>query len=245
MKWYRADLHIHSVLSPCSGLEMSPRNIMKRAKDKGLSLISITDHNSMANCAVYEKAAHEQELVFFWGMEIQTIEEIHLIVLFYDSEAAKVFDVQLYESLLPLKNNPDYFGDQVVIDEDENIIRFEEKALINSSRWTLEEVVKRLEILDAFFFPAHIDSDSYSIIGQLGFIPPELKFPALGITAKCDLDRFLRNHRELSTYSFIRNSDAHYLEDIGSGYTDFYLQTPTIQEMRLACQKTRGRKNVI
>ena len=244
MNWYRADLHIHSVLSPCSGLEMSARNVMKTAKEKGISLVAITDHNSMANCAVYEKVATHYGLKFFWGVEIQTMEEIHVITLFEDQLTALKFDGELYESLLPIDNNPEFFGDQVVIDEEENIVRFEKRALINSSQWSLDELVRRLEVLNCFYYPAHIDAESYSIIGQLGFIPPEYHFPALGITSVCDLDRFIKTHPELASYSFIRSSDAHYLDDIGKGFTEYYLEEPSLKEVRLACQKKELRKYV-
>ena len=42
----RADLHIHTVLSPCGDLEMSPENILHFAQIQGLNMIGITDHNS-------------------------------------------------------------------------------------------------------------------------------------------------------------------------------------------------------
>ncbi len=224
---------------------MSAHNVARQAVENGLSIIAITDHNSMANCPVYQKIAESHGLNFFWGVEVQTIEEIHVIVIFDNTKLAREFDSELYESLLPLKNNPDFFGDQVVIDEDENIIRFEEKALINSSRWSLQNLVERLKSLDCFFFPAHIDAETYSIIGQLGFIPGDIEFPALGITAGCNLPGFLENHPDLKNSIFIRNSDAHYLKDIGSGYTDFYIEKATLKEIRFACQKIGLRKYVV
>jgi len=244
LNWYRADLHIHSVLSPCGSLEMSAKDVVKTAKNMGLSIIAITDHNSMANCSVYQKVAQMYGLTFFWGVEIQTIEEIHIIALFENEIVATEFDKELYESLLPVDNNPDFFGDQVIIDENENILRFEKRALINSSQWTLDALINKLNKIDCFYFPAHIDSDAYSIIGQLGFIPKDYNFLALGITATCDIDKFLERHPELAGYYLIRSSDAHYLEDIGKGYSEFYLENPTLRDIRLACQKKGYIKNV-
>jgi len=223
---------------------MSARNVMKTAKEKGITIVAITDHNSMANCAVYQKVATQYGLNFFWGVEIQTMEEIHVIALFENIPTALKFDAELYESLLPIENNPEFFGDQVVIDEEENIIRFEKRALINSSQWSLDELIKRLDTLNCFYYPAHIDAESYSIIGQLGFIPSEYHFPALGITSTCDLDKYLKTHPELASYSFIRSSDAHYLEDIGKGFTEYYLEEPSLKEVRLAYQKKGLRKYV-
>jgi len=216
---------------------MSPKNLIKRAKEVGLEIIAITDHNSMANCEVYQNEAEKHGITCFWGVEIQTSEEIHIIAIFDSKLKAKEFDVELYESLLPIKNNPDFFGDQVVIDNEENIIRFEPKALINSSVWTLDEVVAKLEEYDCLFYPAHIDAETYSIIGQLGFIPSNLKFPTLGITAQCDCDKFLSKYPYLKGFSFNRSSDAHYLEELGTGFTDYFLEAPTLKDIRLACQK--------
>jgi len=224
---------------------MSAHNVANRAVEKGLSIIAVTDHNSMANCPVYQKIAESLGLIFFWGVEIQTIEEIHIIALFDNNDLAREFDSELYESLLPVTNNPDFFGDQVVIDENEDIIRFEDKALINSSTWSLQDLIEKLTLLDCFYFPAHIDAETYSIIGQLGFIPSDIEFPALGITAGCDLPEFLKIRPELTNYPFIRNSDAHYLKEIGSGYTDFFLEEATLKEIRFACQKIGSRKYVV
>ena len=245
MKWYKADLHIHSVLSPCGGLEMSPKNIMEAAVKADISIIAVTDHNSMANCSVYHKTAQRYNIKYLYGIEIQTAEEIHLVALFNHPKEALKFDEELYHSLLPLDNKPDYFGDQVVIDEDENITRFEKKALINSSRWTLEETVSKLRSYDTFIFPAHIDAPTFSIIGQLGFIDNNLDFDALGITADCNLKEFLEQHSYLKNKAFIRNSDAHYLNQIGKGFTSFYIQSPDIKEIGFACQKKGDRKYVV
>ncbi|MDD2331428.1 MAG: PHP domain-containing protein, partial [Candidatus Cloacimonetes bacterium] len=92
MRWYRADLHIHSVLSPCGGLEMAPQALMKRAKDMKLDWIAITDHNSLANCPAYEIVAHKWGIAFTWGVEIQTSEEINILAYFDDSSSAQQFD---------------------------------------------------------------------------------------------------------------------------------------------------------
>ena len=43
---FKADLHIHTVLSPCGDLEMSPTAIVDRALSRGLDMIAISDHNT-------------------------------------------------------------------------------------------------------------------------------------------------------------------------------------------------------
>lgn len=242
MRWYKADLHIHSVLSPCGGLEMSPLSLVRKAKELGLDIIAITDHNTMANCSAYQRVAESDEINFLKGVEIQTSEEIHLIVLFDETDDALAFDRELYESLLDIPNDPEFFGDQVVIDSDENIIRCEDRALLNSSIWSLEEVLEKVNQYHGFCFPAHVDAKTFSIIGQLGFIPNDLEIVAVGITAKGKRDEILKEFPYLQKYALIRSSDAHYLADIGSGYALFWLESPTVNEIRMACKGIQGRK---
>ncbi len=245
MRWYRADLHIHSVLSPCGGLDMSPKNIFAAAKRKNIDLIAITDHNSMKNSSTYYKVAKKMGFAYLFGVEIQTLEEIHIIALFDNQEKALSFDSELYNSLLPIKNNPDYFGDQVIIDENENIIGFEERALINSSSWNYEETILKVRKFDGFCFPAHIDASTYSVISQLGFIPKNPQITAVGITKNCDTKYLVDKFPYLKKYAFIRNSDAHYPNEVGGGYTDFFIKEPTISEIGLAVKNLENRKYII
>ena len=245
MRWLTADLHIHSVLSPCGGLEMSPRELVARAKECGIDWIAITDHNTVANCQAYETAAKAQGVFFSWGVEVQTAEEIHLLVYFDNSGQAQEFGRRLYHSLLPLENDPAFFGDQVIIDENENILGMEQKALMNSSVWDLNTAVERARKHGGYCVPAHIDAEANSILGQLGFIPAEPDFDLLGITANLDLDAWLQGHADLSGRAFLRASDAHYLNDVGSGVSRILVSAPTAAELASAAQGTGTRKIIV
>jgi len=242
VRWYKSDLHIHSVLSPCGSLEMGPHAVMATAKQKGLDIVAITDHNSARNLYSYSIVAAKHDLIFIPGIEVQTSEEIHTIVLFHDIKSAATFSKELHSSLLPIENDPEYFGDQVVVDESEQIADLEPIALINSSRWSFDELLAKAKEVNGFAFPAHVDADSYSIIGQLGFIPENDQITALGITAKCDDSKLKNKFSYLKKYNLIRNSDAHYLKDIGSGITEFYLKSPSLEEIILACNNIGDRK---
>ncbi|MFO7895429.1 MAG: PHP domain-containing protein [Candidatus Cloacimonadales bacterium] len=235
MRWYKADLHIHSVLSPCGSLEMAPGALMQKVAAEKIDIIAITDHNSLANCLEYEKVARDYGIVLLYGVEIQSAEEIHLIALFDVWQQAADFSQQLYDSLLPIDNDPEYFGDQVVINAAEEIVKFESKALINSSLWSFDEVLAQVRAYEGFVYPAHVDALAYSLIAQLGFVPTEADLPVLEISAKCQLPEFLAAHAYLRNFCFIRSSDAHYLQQIGSAYTEFYLEQPTVAELQKAC----------
>lgn len=220
---------------------MSPREVVARAKSCGIDWMAITDHNSLANCPAYSAVAEREGLAFTWGVEMQTAEEIHLLVYFDDPAAAKSFGGELYASLLPLDNDPEFFGDQVIIDENENILKVEPRALINSSTWDLETAVQMISAFDGIAVPAHIDAQVNSILSQLGFLPETPNFPLLGITAKLDLPEYLAQNPLLRDKQFLRASDAHYLSDLGCGYCTVHAAAASARELMLAALHDGGR----
>ena len=242
MHCYKADLHIHSVLSPCGGLEMSPTALMQRAKDLKIEWIAITDHNTLANCCAYEQVATKYGIAFTYGVEIQTSEEIHVLAYFDDHTKAMEFDRVLYDALLPIPNDAEFFGDQVVIDEEENIVRIEERALSNSVLWNLEETLDMVAQYDGFCIPAHVDAGANSIISQLGFMPQDISFSALGITSGLIIADYLGLHPEMRECSFLRASDAHYLSDLGCGSSVIQVEAPTVKELVMASKRILDRK---
>lgn len=231
MQWYTADLHIHSVLSPCGGLEMGPQDLMQRLIDLHINWLAITDHNTLANCPAYANVAQAMGLEFSWGVEVQTSEEIHLLVYFDDPEAAMCFDTELYAALPDIANDPDFFGDQVVIDEKGNILKLEPKALSNSVIWDLSQTVEVAKSYGGYCVPAHVDASVNSIISQLGFLPTEPEFELFGITAKLKLAQWLQQHPEFEGKAFLRASDAHYLSDLGMGATRLRLEKASIADL--------------
>jgi len=242
LKKYKIDLHNHTVLSPCGGLEMSPGAVIERAKQLGLDILAITDHNSCKNCKAYYEIGKQNGIEVICGVEIQTIEEIHVVALFPDVEEAMKFDKTLYKALLPITNNPDFFGDQVIVDKDENIIGFEEIALINSVIWDFETTVNKVKEFDSICFPAHIDAQRNSVLSQLGFLPLNIPIDGIGITAKCDVKSFMSANNYLNGLTVVRNSDAHYINDMGSGTCFARLEEPTFAELKKAFGRQEGRE---
>ncbi|MFO7660290.1 MAG: PHP domain-containing protein [Candidatus Cloacimonadaceae bacterium] len=245
MRYYKADLHIHSVLSPCGGLEMSPRAMLQRVKELNIEWIAITDHNSLANCPAYAKVAAKNGIAFTYGVEIQTSEEIHLLAYFDDTKKAMEFDRAMYDALPSIPSDAEFFGDQVVIDAEENIIRIEKRALSNSVIWSLEEAVQTAKSYGGFCIPAHVDAAANSILGQLGFLPLDLDFPVLGITSNLILEEFLKHHPELREHTFLRTSDAHYLSDLGCGSSRIFMHEPCRKELEMAARNLNDRKIII
>ena len=223
---FKADLHIHTCLSPCGDLEMSPQNIIRTAKEKGLDIIAITDHNSTRNVRTCMELGKKNNLFVIGGCEINTQEEVHCLAYFPDLEKLDEFQNFLDEHLPDIKNNPDIFGHQVAVDEDDNIIYEEEKALIMALDIDIESVSEKVLSMGGIFIPAHIDRSKNSIFSQLGFIPFDLKYSALEISWRTSFEKFIEKYPKLNKAHFIRCSDAHYLEDIGKVYTELKMEKP-------------------
>lgn len=221
MNLYRADLHIHTCLSPCGDLDMSPRNIIQAAIQKGLDMIAITDHNSTRNVKTCLEIAEKENIFVVPGCEINTQEEVHCLAYFPDLEAISEFQKYLDRKLPEIENDPDLFGYQVAVDEDDGIIFEEKRSLYLGIRDDIENVANQVHALGGIFVPAHIDRLKNSIFSQLGFIPFDLKYDALEISKRHSVPEFLKMHPELQNARILRNSDAHQLEDIGTLTTFF------------------------
>lgn len=208
MKLYY-DLHIHSALSPCGDNDMTPNNIVNMSIIKGLDVIAITDHNSCGNVRAAIAAA-DGRIMVIPGMEIETSEEVHMVSLFPSIEAAEEMEKILRDSCPPLKNRPEIFGNQYYMNENDEVIGEEERLLVTASGLDVYDVVKKVGALGGVAYPAHIDRTSYSILSNLGFIPPDLKVGTVEITAK----NREAMQAEYSNYNIITSSDAHYLGDI-------------------------------
>lgn len=241
---YSADLHIHTCLSPCASLDLSPRKIIERAKSESLDIIAITDHNTAKNVRVVMRLGEKQGVKVIPGMEVQTREEIHLLTLFADGSSIAAWDEEVRRYLPDVRNDPEVFGDQPIVDEEGNIIRFEERLLLNSLDLSLEDVKQRVERHGGLAIPSHFDKSSFSLISQLGFIPPDMELEALEMSRRSEfreqgriLDASLRLPRIVS-------SDAHRLEDIGSARTIFLLADASLKELRLAFRGQEGRQIV-
>ena len=227
-------MHIHSTLSPCGSLYMSPRAIVKEAKRKGLELIAVTDHNSCGNLLYVDRVAREEGVVLIPGVELQTEEEVHLLAYFETLEGALAFGEEIYSYLPPVKNDPDYFGDQVIVDEEENIVEVEEKLLVNSLLLSIDQCVEMVDRYGGVSLPAHVDRETYGVINQLGFVPDYLGFKAVEVSRALTPQEALDRWPELAKYTLVSFSDAHYLEDVGGVMTLFFMEKPSWGEMVVA-----------
>lgn len=208
------DLHLHTALSPCALEEMSPNNLVNMALICGLDAIAVTDHNSCENAEAVMKVAEGTDLVVLPGLEVETVEEIHMVCLFETIEQAIDLQKEVY-SKLPLRpNNPRIFGDQLLMDTEDEPIGKVDKLLSFSTAISIDVLVPMVRDMMGVCIPAHIDRPSYSVLSNLGTLPEHLYLPVLEISRFAHIKEYQDMY---PNHLIIQASDAHELGYIGTG----------------------------
>jgi len=237
---FRADLHVHTVLSPCAEVEMIPPLIVETALELGLDLIAITDHNATANIHAVQKAAGSSPLVVLPGMELQTKEDVHSLCLFDTLQQAEELQ-RIVDATLPnIKNNDELFGAQFIVDESGAYLRNEERLLIASSSLSINQAYDIVTKIGGLFIPAHINRKTFGLIENLGFLPPDLPVCAVEVSRHITPEQAQIDFPSISRIPIIQNGDVHRLNEF-MGSLFFKLEKPTIAEMKLALQCKSGR----
>ena len=216
MRKYYYDLHLHSCLSACADNDQTPYNIVGMAKLSGLDIVALTDHNTTANCPAFFKACEEYGLVAVGGMELTTSEDIHVVCLFPTLENTMAFGTEMDAYRTKLKNRKEIFGEQYLVDENDEVIGEDPYLLSVATSISIEEVFDYVKKHNGICYPAHIDRDSYSVTAVLGVFPMHLPFPAFELHDGKKEDE-MRERYGLQNKMMICSSDAHTLEDIRDG----------------------------
>ena len=234
MRVFHADLHIHTCLSPCAEREMSPSNIVRLSKERGLDVIAICDHNCAENVLATRRAAEKVGLAVIGGMEITTQEEVHMLGLFADDSSLTAVQNLVYAHLFG-ENEPEIFGEQLVMDEQDNVIAHNRRLLIGATNLTLEEVVQTIHEFGGIAIASHVDRPSFSVTSQLGFIPDGLGLDGIEVSSWSALP-------PPGDLPVICSSDAHRSGEIGTRCTRFLMKAPTVSEIRMALKHIGGRR---
>lgn len=242
MAIYRAELHVHTVLSPCAAVEMIPPLIVSEAVLQGINLIAITDHNSSDNVLAVMQAAQGTELTVLPGMEVQTSEDVHVLTLFDTLEQLAAWQEIIDRALPTVPNRPDFFGEQFVVDSTGDFLCSEERLLINATRLSLGDVLEKASSLGGLVIPAHVDRKTFGLLGTLGFVPPGLDFPALELSWRTSVQEAAIKFPQIAGFKLIQSGDVHHLEDF-LGRNVFEMQAPTISEIKLALSEKEGRSH--
>ena len=200
MKYYY-DLHLHSCLSPCGDLDMTPNNIVNMAKLLGLE----TDHNTSRNCEAAMAVGREIGLLVIPGMEMTTSEDIHAVCLFPDLEKALAWSDYVDAHRIKVKNRVNIYGEQIM------------------------HAYAKVKEFGGICYPAHIDRDSLSILSVLGEIDESCGFKTAELADISKLDELKKHHPILDTLHIITCSDAHYLENMRGAENTLELEELTAE----------------
>lgn len=212
MKNYYYDLHIHSCLSPCGDSDNTPNNIAGMASLCGLDIVALTDHNSCKNCPSFFKVAEKYSIIPIAGMELTTSEDIHVVCLFEHLEDAMRFDDFVQANRKSIKNKPEIFGEQTVLNDKDEIVACVDELLISASFISIEDVHNIVSEFNGICYPAHIDRDANGVIAILGTLP-DYGFDFYEIHDGSRIDEFSDRY-SIPKNRFIVSSDSHYLTDM-------------------------------
>lgn len=234
------DFHIHTALSPCADNDMTPNNVVNMALIKELDCIAVTDHNTCKNVKACLDVAKETGLLVLPGMELETSEEIHVVCLLPDLDAMYSFDSYVESRLNKIKNRPDIFGRQYILDADDEIVSEYESLLITSTTIDFDTIFSEIKNFGGIAIPAHVDRSSNSVLANLGAIPDNLDIPCIEISKKHQIESYVEENKDkfLRNYMYIKDSDAHYLPDISE--REQYLEFDKKPEIKDIIERLRA-----
>lgn len=229
-------MHIHTCLSPCADISMSPGNIINEAIKKGLHIIGICDHNSAENVPAVLKCGETKGIKVIGGMEITTSEEVHILAFF--GSLTNLFEVQelIYKTL---PDDERFSEDQIIVNENDEVLGFNKKLLMGAANFSLKEIINIVHEHHGIAIASHIDREAFSLIAQLGFIPEDVHFDAFEIIDPSNADKYLGRDA-----TYITSSDAHYLWEMGRRYTTFIMKDADFEELR-RCLLKEGKRRVV
>ena len=241
---YLADLHVHTVLSGCAEVEMTPPLILRQAERLGLNLIAITDHNACHNVEAVIQAADGTGVHVLPGMELQSKEEVHLLCLFDTVPQCQEWQEEVFQKLPSLTNRGEVFGSQYVVDSTGDFMWTEERLLAASADMTIDEVISKVRDLGGIVLPAHVDRPSFSLLANLGWVPEGLQVDGLEVTSGFVPSSGFKQWPQLKAWCLIVNGDAHRLQEM-QRRTLLKISAPLVQEISLALQGLEGRKATV
>ncbi|MGE5573748.1 MAG: PHP domain-containing protein [Bacteroidota bacterium] len=240
MEVYLADLHVHTALSPCAEAEMTPPEIVAAAAAQCVRILGICDHNSAENALAVAEAGRLAGVAVMCGMEVQTREDVHVLTFFGDAGALLRWQEEVYASLPDVENEEERFGEELVLDSRGAVKGRLRQLLLASTSLSIDHVGRRVRDLGGLVVPAHVDRPSFSLIRNLGFVPPDLRPDAVEVSPRTGRERARDLFPQIAGFAVIVSSDAHRLNEI-SGHTAFRLEQPTFDEVRLALAAAGGR----
>lgn len=218
MRTVAYDLHLHSCLSPCGDMDMTPCNIAGMAHLSELGIVALTDHNAVDNCPAFFAACEEYGIVPIAGMELTTAEDIHLLCIFETLKSALAFGETVKGHRMKIKNRVEIFGEQPILNERDEKIGEDPYFLPAATDLDLGTAAELVKEFDGVCWPAHIDRDANGLLAVLGAFPPEPEFRIAEL-------RDAENAHLAEGRTVVVCSDAHRLWEIGEAHGTMTLDT--------------------
>jgi PHP family Zn ribbon phosphoesterase len=219
---------------------MLPSNIIGMAFLKNLDVIAVTDHNSCKNCPAVLKLADQYNIIAIPGMELTTMEEVHVLCLFAELSDALLFDELVSARLMKIPNDENVFGKQEIYDEDDRRLGTVESLLINATDISFDELSGLMKEYHGIYIPAHLDKNSNSLISNLGFVPPDADFPAAELADTTHLEELSKSNPYLNKCNIITDSDAHMLGKINEAVNYIDAEERSAKEVVRALAHKKG-----
>ena len=246
MRRYVADLHVHSLLSPCAEIEMTPSNIVWHAVQHKVDIVAITDHNACDNVGAALEAAKGTDVTILPGMEVESKEEVHLIVLFEKMRQLKEWEEFTKCHMSGRLNNAERFGAQFIVDAEDNFVAEKTEMLLASLTVGVAQITEQVKKIGGICIASHVDRPTYSIISQLGFIPADVELAAVEVSRNMSIEQAPKRIPAIGCLPIITASDAHVMDDFINGpKTVFYMEQPTLPEIRQALLAQNLRRVVV
>lgn len=238
----KVDLHLHTVLSPCGELEMGALEVVAKAIQEGIEVLAVTDHNSCLNYPALEGAAKGTGLTVVPGMEVQTVEDVHVVTLFPDYPSALACQDWVWETLPDVPNREDLFGYQVVIDQNNDVLDMVPRLLVQGTDRTVDQVIHKVHQLGGLTILAHVDRPAFSYLAVLGFIPDDLPVDAVEISARATEEQANAIIESYPSRTFLKSSDSHRLSEMeGDRCSTMILGDVSFDEVKKALLRQEGR----
>jgi predicted metal-dependent phosphoesterase TrpH len=242
LRRFRADLHIHTCLSPCGELSMYPSAVVKEARARGLDIIAVTDHNAAENAAAVAEAAAGTGLTVLPGLELATEEEAHILAWFDPGTDLGPLLAVVYANLPDVPSRRSLVKEQVIVDAEDGVTGFHPRCLIGATRLDAAAAVSLIHRHGGLAVASHIDREAFSLVSQLGFIPPGLELDAVEVSPLRSFAEARTAYGPLTPLPMVRFSDAHRPEEIGQATMEFLMAEPSLAEIRKALAGRDGRE---
>ena len=229
---------------------MGASEIVASCREEGISIVAVTDHNHVGNVqalrrasSVANEAGENSVPIVLFGIEVQSIEDIHVVLIFSGHDTAAAFQEWLWLKMPPILNNINVFGYQFVIDHENNIIDQVPILLTQAAQYSIDEIAKHGMDAGALVIPAHLDRTDFSYEAALGQLPESFPCSAIEISPVVSHADLLRWKKRYPDRVIIRSSDSHNVSNISrSRCTLMLLAEPSFDEIKLALQNSMGRK---